>query len=252
MADKFKVTKLNTPLGAAKWPKLSEPDYGTKDYPKPDGEYSTKMIFDATDPKFVAFRERMEAYIAPVEAMAQAKFAELKKPQRDKLGSPTFNDMFVPIYDEDDEPTGEVEMKFTMKAGGVVKKGPREGSKWSRKPNLFDSLGRPIKGKVDIWGGSELIIAFSFTDDGYWIPATGAYGIKLQLEAAQIVTLREAGARNAGDYGFGEQEGGFDASQHTPAQTDGSDDEEDGDDEYNTTPSGEGESEGDPAGASDF
>lgn len=248
MADKPKIAKMNTPLGTAKWPKLTEPDYGTKDYPKPEGEYSTKLVFQEDDPAFVKFREKLEAYMVPVEAEAQAKFAELKKPQRDKLGSPSRNDLFTPIYDENDEPTGEVEMKFTMKAGGVVKKGPREGKKWSRKPQLFDALGRPIKGKVDVWGGSELIIAFSFTENGYFIPATGAYGIKLQLEAAQVVTLRQGGERSAGDFGFGKQEGGFDASQIA------SDNESDGEEEDDFhAPTGGGDDEAaDPEGASDF
>lgn len=249
MADKPKIVKMNTPLGVAKWPKLSEPDYGTKDYPKPEGEYSVKLIFDESDPKFVTFREKLEAYMTPVEAMADEKFADLKKAQRDKLGSTTRNDLFTTLYDEDDEPTGEVEMKFTMKAGGVVKKGPREGKKWSRKPQLFDALGRPVKGKIDIWGGSELIIAFSFTEDGYFIPATGAYGIKLQLEAAQVVTLRAGGERSAGDYGFGKQEGGFDASEAASQNQNDGDDEGDGEDEYNAPDEGEA---GDPDGAADF
>lgn len=245
MADKPKIVKMNTPLGVAKWPKLTEPDYGTKDYPKPEGEYSLKLVFNEADPTFVKFREKMEAYMVPVEAMAEAAFADLKKPQRDKLGSPSRNDVFTPIYDEDDEPTGEVEMKFSMKAGGVVKKGPREGKKWSRKPQLFDALGRPIKGKVDVWGGSELIIAFEFTEDGYFIPATGAYGIKLQLSAAQIVTLRQGGERSASDYGFGAQDGGFDASALAD-QAAGADEE---DDDMNHTP---GAADGDPEGAADF
>lgn len=250
MADKPKIVKMNTPLGTAKWPKLTEPDYGTKEHPKPEGEYVTKMVFSETDPAFVKFREKLEAFMVPVEAAAQSKFAELKKPQRDKLGSPTRNDLFVPIYDENDEPTGEVEMKFSMKASGVVKKGPREGKKWTRKPNLFDALGRPIKGKIDIWGGSELIIAFSFTENGYFIPATGAYGIKLQLEAAQVVTLRQGGERSAGDYGFGAQEGGFDASQHVADEDEG----EGEDDDLNHTPGADddGAGSGDPEGATDF
>ncbi|WP_422049707.1 hypothetical protein [Shimia sp.] len=247
MADKPKIVKMNSPLGTAKWPKLTEPDYGTKDYPKPEGEYSVKLVFSETDPKFIAFREKLEAYMGPVEAMADEKFAALKKPQRDKLGSPTRNDIFTTIYDEDDEPTGEVEMKLTMKASGVVKKGPREGKKWSRKPQLFDALGRPIKGEIAIWGGSELIISFSFTESGYFIPATGAYGIKLQLEAAQVVTLRQGGERSASDYGFGAQEGGFDSSQYEAPK--GDDDEGEDEGEYNHTP---GEGEGDPSGADDF
>lgn len=249
MADKPKIVKMNTPLGTAKWPKLHEPDYGTKDYPKPEGEYSVKLVFNETDPKFVAFQEKLRPYMDAVETMADAEFANLKKPQRDKLGSPSRNDIFTPIYDENDEPTGEVEMKLTMKASGVVKKGPREGKKWSRKPQLFDALGRPIKKPVEVWGGSELIVSFSFREDGYFIPATGAYGIKCQLDAAQIVTLRQGGERSAADYGFSAQEGGFDASE-LPDQTDESGGGED--DEFSDNHLPEGGPKGDPEGAADF
>ena len=248
MADKPKIVKMNAPLSVAKFPKLSEPDFGTRDYPKPEGEYSTKQVFRDTDPAFVAWREKMERFMEPVEARANAAFAELKKAQRDKLGAPTRNEIFTPLYDEDDEPTGEVEVKFSMKASGVVKKGPREGKKWTRKPQLFDALGRPIKGEIAIWGGSELIIAFSFTENGYFIPATGAYGIKLQLEAAQIVTLRAGGERSAGDYGFGAQDGGFDASQYVDPKGDDKGDDE-GDGEYDNHLPEDG---ADPEGASDF
>ena len=210
MAKNDNVVKMTAPLGISAWPKLTEPDYGTKEYPKPDGEYSVKMLWSETDPDFVAFREKLEAYMPEVEATAQSRFEELKKPQRDKLGAPTLNPLFTPVYDEDDEPTGQVEAKFSMKAGGIIKKGPRAGQPWSRSPALFDAFGRPLKKKVQIWGGSELVIAFSFMKDGYFIPATGIYGVKLQLEAAQVVTLRSGAAKDASGFGFGKHEGGFD------------------------------------------
>lgn len=248
--NKPKITKMNTPVGVAIWPKLTEADYGTKDYPKPEGEYSVKMRFKETDPAFVSFREKMEAFIPAVEEMATEEFNGLKKPQRDKLKAPTFNDVFVTVYDEDEEPTGEVEMKFSMKAGGVVKKGPRAGKKWSRRPDIFDAFGRkvPPSAGVEIWGGSELIIAFNFREDGYFIPATGAWGIKLQLDAAQIITLRQGGERSAEDHGFKAQEGGFNADAYTPPARE-SDEADDGEDEYSTP---ETSGEADPAGAEDF
>lgn len=248
MADKPVIKKMNAPLAAFKWPKLTEPDYGTKDYPKPEGEYSVKLIFEETDPAFVKFRDTMQPYMDAVEATAEAEFAKLKKPQRDKLGSPNRNDLFVPIYDDNDEPTGQVEMKLSMKASGVVKKGPREGRKWTRKPALFDALGRPIKGKIEIWGGTEGIIAFSFREDGYFIPATGAYGIKLQLEAVQVVTLRQGGERAAGDYGFGAQEGGFDASSVADQPEGGAGSEEGDEFSGNHLP----QEDADPEGAAGF
>lgn len=240
-----RIVKMNTPLATFKWPKLTEPDYGTKDFPKPDGEYSLKAVFDESDPKFTAFRAKMESYQAAVVKMGEAEFAQLKKPQRDKLKAISINEVFVPIYDENDEPTGKVEVKLTMKARGVVKNGARAGKKWERSPKLFDALGRPIKGKIEVWGGSEGIIAFSFQEDGYFIPASGACGIKLQLEAVQIVTLRQGGERGASDYGFGAHEDGFDGSQMQEKA-----DDADGDDEFegdeNHLPAG------DPEGGADF
>lgn len=241
MADKKVFIEKNAPLAVFKFPKLVEPDYGTRDYPKPEGEFTTKLVWNETDPNFIAFRDMMSEYEEAAEEAAQAAFNALKKPQRDKLGSPTKNPVFTPIYDDQDNPTGEVEMKVSMKASGVVKKGPRAGKKWSRKPQLFDALGRPIKGQIEVWGGTEGIIAFSFDPEGYFIPATGAYGIKLQLEAAQIVTLRAGGEKDASAYGFGAQEGGFDASQYEAPKEGDEGDDDDG--------LGGGE---DPEGSGDF
>jgi hypothetical protein len=246
MSDKKVFLKRNAPLAVFKFPKLVEPDYGTKDYPNPEGVYTTKLIFNETDPAFIKFQEMMGEFEAKAKANAEAAFAALKKPQRDKLGGPTCNPVFVPVYDDQDSPTGEFEVKVSMKASGVVKKGPRAGKKWSRKPALFDALGRPIKGSIEIWGGTEGIIAFSFDPEGYFIPATGAFGLKLQLEAVQIVTLRSGGEQTADSYGFGAQEGGFDATKYT---TPSGEDEGEGGDEFdgdNHTPSA------DPDGASDF
>lgn len=246
--DKVQTLKKNTPVGVAKWPKLTEPDYGTAEYPKPEGEYSLKLVWDENDPRFIKFRDEMTPYLEEAEAAGQAAFDALKKPQRDKLGSLKVNPLFTPVYDKDDNPTGQVEMKLTMKASGVVKKGPREGKKWSRSPALFDALGRPIKSKIEIWGGSDLICSFNFQRGGYFIAGTGAAGLKLSLEAVQIITLRQGGERSASDYGFGAHEDGFDASNLKAADADASDDEFAGsDDEAHTPASG-----GDPSGASDF
>jgi len=224
-SNKPTIIKMSAPLGVAAWPKLTAPDYGNNTFPKPEGEYSVKMLWKTDDPDFIEFKEALEAYMPAVEAMANQKFSELKKPQRDKLGAPSQNPLFSIVYDKDDEPTGDIEAKFTMRASGIVKKGPREGQTWKRHPALFDAFGRPFKKGIDIWGGSELVIAFSFQEDGYFIPGTGSYGIKLQLEAAQVVTLRQGGEQSAAAFGFGKHEGGFDVSSYADAD----DDDEGGD-----------------------
>jgi hypothetical protein len=223
MADnKPKKIKINAPKAIAKWPKLTEPDYGTAMHPKPEGEYSVKLVWDESDPAFQKFQARMQPLMDAAVEQGQAAFNALKKPQRDKLEKMKVNPLFTPIYDENDEPTGQVEMKLAMTASGVVKSGPREGKKWARSPQLFDALGRPITAKVNIWGGSELIVAFTVNEGGYFIAGTGACGLKCHLEAVQIVTLRAGGTKSAGDYGFGTQEGGFDVSQLPPEDGEGS------------------------------
>lgn len=246
-----KMLKANTPRGIAKWPKLTDPDYGTKEYPKPEGEYSVKLVFDEASPAFAAFEKKMAAHMETAERNAAAAFAKLPKATRDKIGAPKGNPLFTPIYDADENPTGQVEIKLTMKAGGVVKKGPREGKKWSRKPDLYDALGRKITSKVEIWGGSELICSFSFDPEGYFIPGTGNYGVKLQLEAVQIVTLRKGGEKSASDHGFGAVEDGFSISDYADEQAMN----EEMEDEFSGSGAGThlpGDASEEPEGAADF
>lgn len=254
MADTKKRVKLNTPRGVAKFPKLTTPDYGSPKFPKPEGEYSVRMVFDEADPAFQKFAAKLRALEAAAEENALAQFAELKKPQRDKIGAPKLNPIFTPIYDDEDEPTGKVEMKLSTQAAGTVKQGPRKGKKWSRTIPLFDAFNRPVKGAVEIWGGSELIVSFTVDEGGYFIVGSGAYGIKAQLEAVQIITLRQGGERSADDYGFGAQEDGFDASDIPDKQADADDDEGADDfDRRDGADDGAGEGyAGDPAGADEF
>ena len=243
----IKRISLNTPKGVAKWPKLTEPDYGTASFPKPDGEYSTKLVWNESDPAFQKFKQKMAPYYAAAEAKAQAEFDALKKPQRDKLGSLTMNPLFTPVYDEDENPTGQVEMKVKMTASGTTKFGPRKGKQWSRKPDLYDALGRKITKPVDIWGGSEIIVSFSFADGGYFIPGSGAAGLGLKLEAVQIVTLRQGGERTAESHGFKAEAGGFSADDLADDTADSTTD-----DEFAGGSNDDAHLPGEPSGTADF
>ena len=240
MADR-KAIKMTTPKATFKWPKLTEPDYGTNDYPNPDGAYSVKLIFNESDPAFQAFRAKIEKAHAAAVELGKEKFAELKVATRKKLGDVSINDPFTTVYDQEtEEPTGEVEMKVAMKASGVVKKGPRAGKKWNRKPELFDAKGKPML-KVDaIWGGTVGKVSFSYMPDGYFVPGTGAVGIAFQLEAVQVIDLVSGGQRNAGAFGFDEEDGyEHEDKPDEDEDEDGFEDETDGTD-------------GDPDGAADF
>jgi hypothetical protein len=239
------MTKMNTPRGKFKWPKLNEPDYGTKEYPNPDGVYTTKIIFDETDPNFQKFRSRVLTAHERAVANGKEKFKELKVETRKKLKDITVNEPFTVIYDQEtEEPTGEVEMKVSMKASGVIKKGPRAGKKWERKPVIFDAAGKPMLKAPDIWGGTVGKVSFSFNPEGYFIPGTGACGISFQLEAVQIIDLVSGGTRKASDYGFEEEEG-YEYDETAATSSDEDDDDEFGDETG-------GESSDDPEGAADF
>lgn len=211
--------KMITPKGTFVWPKLTEPDYGTKEFPKEDGEYSVKIQFDSTDPAFIAFRAKVDKLHAVAIEQAEEQFSEMKVAQRKKLGQITINDAFSEVYDEEtEEPTGMVEMKAKMKASGEVKKGPRAGKKWTRKPDLFDAKGikLPTKG-LNIGGGTSGKLSVSLND--YFIPSNAACGISFQLEGVQIIDLVSFGAKKASDHGFGEEEG-FSADDIVPETPD--------------------------------
>jgi len=241
MASETKKTKLpsfTTSKLTFVYPKLSEPDYGTKDYPKPDGEYSLKGRMSLEDAEeFIRKDVKFDNGFVSLKGLydealrdAERQFGELKVESRKKLKEVQPNDLFTVLYDpESEEPTGEVEFKFKMKASGEFKKGPKAGQKWHRKPDLFDAKGRKIGKGVNIWGGTVGKVAFSVRP--YFVAGTAAAGLTLMLNGVQVIDLVSEGARSADSYGFGEEEGfGYDPDDYrededtTSKDADGSDD----------------------------
>lgn len=233
--EKRKRHTFVSPRGTYVFPKLNEPDHGTKEYPKPDGEYSVKLRMQAEAPETKAFIAKLEPLHKAAVEKAEGEFQKLKVDQRKKLKAVTVNDFFVTVYDkETEEPTGEIEFKFACKAGGEYKTGPKAGKKWSRTVTLFDAKGTPMKNAPSIWGGTIGKVSFMVEEGGYFIPGTGAAGIKLSLEAVQIITLQSGSAKDAKGYGFGEEEGftasssdEFPADDSTAESGDAKDDNDD-------------------------
>lgn len=208
-----------SPRGVFVYPALTKPDFGAKDYPKPDGEY--KVTLRVSESVADAWRDGpLKAVIAEAREQADAEFAKLPVATRKKLKELTFNEVGTVEYDkETEEPTGYVLFKFAMKAGGVRKK---DNSKWSQKPTIFDSKGVRMDKPPEIWGGSEGKVSVEASP--YFIPGTGAAGVSLRLKAVQLLKLVQGGARDAAGYGFGAEDDGFDASEyHAPAETFGGD-----------------------------
>lgn len=207
---KFKRIKMVSPKGTFRFPKIAEIDYGTKDYPKPDGEYSVQLILNQEDATTKAFLAKLaplyEAAIESGKQEAKALKIDSRKKLQEKNGKDLIqqNKLFTVLYDEEtEEPTGEIVFKFAMKAGGTTK----QGKKWSRKPGVFDAKGNPITKIPAIWGGTVGKVSFEVTEGGYFIPGTGAVGLSMSLAGVQIIELVAGGQRTAKDHGFTAEEG---------------------------------------------
>lgn len=206
MADKRPPRpKLTSPRGTFVFPKLTEPD--TKF--KAEGEYSVKLRLAAGDDATQAFLAKLEPLHAAAVVKGEAEFAKLPVASRKKLGKATVNPFYSEVFDkETEEPTGEIEVKFTMKASGVVKDGPRKGKPWTQAPDIFDAKGHAMTKPPAIWGGTVGKVSFEVGD--YFIPGTGVCGLTLGLRGVQVIDLVSAGgARSAKEHGFGEEDGGY-------------------------------------------
>lgn len=203
---KRKFVQITSPKGVFKYPKLAAPDFGTKDYPKPDGVYSVRLILKADDKATKDFIKKLDVLYKEALAEAEVAFKELKAESRKKLGGVKPNQFYTEILDQEtEEPTGDIEFRMAMDASGVVKKGPRAGKKWTAKPVIFDAKGHRMANVPDIWGGTVGKIAFEVRP--YFIQGTAAAGIKLKLVGAQIFDLVAGGERSAESLGFGEEDG---------------------------------------------
>lgn len=202
--------EFTSPRGVFVYPALTKPDYGTKDYPKPDGEYKVTLRVPLAVAE--AWRDGpLKAIIDRARAEADVEFKKLPVATRKKLGELTWNAVGTDEYDKQtEEPTGYVLFKFTMKAGGVRKK---DKSPWSQKPSVFDSKGKRLDKVPEIWGGSEGRVSVEASP--YFIPGTGAAGVSLRMKAVQLLKLVQGGSRDASGFGFVPEEDGFDASEYT-------------------------------------
>jgi len=221
MTEKAKPFKGTTPKGVFKYPNVITPDYGTKEYPKPDGEFNVRLILDAD--KAQALIKQLQPEFDKAVEKGREEFAKLPVANRKKLKDITINDFYAEVYDKDtEEPTGEFEFRFKSAASGKNK----EGKRWERKLPVFDAKGVPAKNLKSVWGGTVGKVSFSASP--YFVAATGAVGLSLRLEAVQIIELSAGGARSASEYGF-DAEDGYDSTEASHGFTDETDGEGAGD-----------------------
>lgn len=188
---------LTTPRGVFIYPHLSEPD--TK-YVKPDGEYHTKFALDSdletTDVFISTLQELLEQFISEFRADKSNKMtpAKYKKTFR--------SDLFEDDVDEEGADTGRVLFKFKLKAKIETAK-----KSWFQRPRLFDSSAAPIKGKINIWTGSEGKCNLEVFP--YYMQSTKTFGLSLRVKGAQILKLVSGQGASAEDMGFGTEDDGY-------------------------------------------
>lgn len=220
MAEKRKKNPTFTsPKGTFKFPRLNEPDTKFKE----EGEYSVKLVVNPDDAGVQELIEKIDA--AAAECLEAAKDAE-KTPAKAKKWETKYLP-YADVEDDEGEPTGEIEFKFSMKASGTNKK---TGKAWKRSPALFDAKGKPLgKDAPQIWGGTIGKVNFEIIP--YRPTIQVGASVKLALNAAQIIDLVSGGgSRDASEYGFGEEEG-YEAEDETSEGFEDETEDEDDDDE---------------------
>lgn len=227
MSDRRPKKVIHTsPAGRFRYPKLNAPDYGTEKFPKPDGDFNVQLALAEGGPA----HERLVSLLQPLWDAAieeaRAAYEALPAAKKRKAKEPDPSDLFEPIFDENDNPTGEVYLKFKTKASGEFKKGPKAGKRWNKTLPIFDAKGRLMAKAPDIWGGT--VGKISFTTRPFFIEASGLAGLSLGLEAVQVLDLVSAGMRTADQFGFGEEDG----YAHTE---DAATSDEETDDEFTST-----------------
>jgi hypothetical protein len=200
--------KVVTPKGTAIYPKLNTPD--TKF--NAEGVYEVKSKFepDAEDgvlgTKTTSWPEIIAAIDAQQDEFLKAKQAELMKgdgkaKKRAKEIESVEWGREADVDDEGNE-TSMIVVKAKMKASGTTK----DGKPWKRAPSLFDAKSKKLPTDAPpIWGGSVLKIAGKVVP--YYNAKDNVVGSTFYLEAVQVIELVSGQGREAGDYGFGEEDG---------------------------------------------
>ena len=221
-------TKLITPIGSAVWPKLITPD--TKF--KAGGEYTCKLALepDAASDMIALLEKALDNYIENFKADPDNSSKIRKFYEKDGVTPVRRAAVYTEEYDADDKATGRLIFNFKRPASYLDKK--TDNQRPMRPPTLFDSQGTIIKGLEDLWGGSRLSIAGHIRP--YAMESTQQFGLSLRVDAVQVIELSDGILKTADSFGFGKQEGGFEASDSPfvspeaeavgPEEDDGADD----------------------------
>ncbi|MGQ0595826.1 hypothetical protein [Aquabacterium sp.] len=195
---------------------LIRPDFGNEKVQKPDGEYKVNVAY--SDDECKAIRDTVEELTANEMAvvktklekqLAEAKTGQDKKKIKDAIEKLNEHFPWTEGVDDDGNEDGSFILTFNTKARF---KDSKTQVVRDKKLPLFDcSMPKPKEIKPEaIWSGSIVKPAFDYMP--YYVGATGMVGVKLRLNAVQIVKLVQGGGGgDASSYGFGGSEDGYQA-----------------------------------------
>lgn len=207
MAKSAKIMK-----GKALWAKVFEPD--TKF--DPNGIYSVNVLIPEAEAAEIC------EYLDGVVEQRYAEEVKAKPKLKNGLSTKT---PYEPEYDQNGDPTGNIEFKLKLKA----KVQARDGSVYEQKPVVVDAKRTPMDADVGIGNGS--VIKAAFEPIPYMMASTKQVGVSLRLKGVQVIDLVEYGGSSMFDEedGYVSEAVAKDDRQDTPFDDEVDDAEVEGD-----------------------
>lgn len=160
--------------GTALWAKVFEPD--TKF--DANGIYSVNVLIPEAEA--VELCEYLDGVVQ------QRYTEEVKAKPKLKNGLST-KTPYEPEYDQNGDPTGNIEFKLKLKA----KVQARDGSTYEQKPIVVDAKRTPMSADTNVGNGSVIKVAYEPIP--YMMASTKQVGVSLRLKGVQILELVEYG-----------------------------------------------------------
>ena len=222
--------QIVTPKGiVGPYPAIDRVDYGSNDYPDPDGSFKCELRLDRKDKAVKKLIAEFDSMTPDIEAEAKAFKANMLKKKGKKVDV-NVNPMYSTVYDEEGEDTGMIAIKAKTKASGTNKK---TGKSWERKLPVRDAKGTLIKGSLGISTGSTVKMAITVGD--IYANSNAGAGRALFLDQVMLYDLVQYGGPNPfGDEDIEEDGYVFDASdvqEETQKEPDNAFTDEEDDDE---------------------
>jgi hypothetical protein len=195
-----------TPAGKFVFPNLRAPN---KRFEKEFGEYTVNL--DLAGEAAESLKKQIdEALAAEYKHECAEKGEELPKYHGRPYRQATEGKEKTPIE-------GVTRFAFKRKAGGRYGPNhPKAGEIWTTTVPIFGARGS-TKVIDDVWGGTTGRISYVIVP---WFTNSLGFGVRLQLEAVQVIDLVTQGERAPDEYGFDEEDGYVPPTSEAKTETD--------------------------------